>query len=81
VVAREHLDVLRQNGFELADDDESDAPLSNGERAELDGAEDDEGSPLRRGLRLIAQPISKNTVFDMQGTRTRVFVLWDTSTN
>lgn len=58
LVAREHVDVLRQNGFEVDIGDE-----------EVGGSamDDDIEEPRPRGLRLVAQPVSKNTVFDMHG--------------
>ena len=46
LVALENMDVLQQNGFEVA-------------------VEEDQ--PAGRRLKLIAQPVSKNTEFDTQG--------------
>ena len=48
MIARDHLDVLRQNGFEVED---------SGTGNDSDGAR----------LRLVAQPVSKSTTFDMRG--------------
>ena len=48
MIARDHLDVLRQNGFEVED---------SGAGDDSDGAR----------LRLVAQPVSKSTTFDMRG--------------
>lgn len=46
LVALENMNVLQQNGFEVA-------------------VEEDQ--PAGRRLRLVAQPVSKNTEFDSQG--------------
>jgi DNA mismatch repair protein PMS2 len=60
MVARENVDVLKQNGFEIDVGEDGE---------EEEGNEDGEGGEegRRRGLHLVAQPISKNTVFDMHG--------------
>ncbi len=51
MVAIENMDVLRQNGFEVED------------------ADDDEVQEMGSGgrLRLVAQPVSKSTEFDIKG--------------
>ena len=55
MLAVENMDVLKLNGFEL-------------ERAEEQEAfEDEDEAGVRMRLQLIAQPMSKDTVFDMQG--------------
>jgi DNA mismatch repair protein PMS2 len=59
LVAREHVDVLRQNGFEV----------DVGENSVEDDMEEGGDEPRRRGLHLVAQPISKNTVFDTHGAQ------------
>jgi DNA mismatch repair protein PMS2 len=73
-VAREHEDVLRQNGFELEwDEEDLEMDKSEGDDHD-DGYEEDRGEDEnkedvggQRSLRLVALPMSKNTVFGMQG--------------
>lgn len=54
MIARENIDILRQNGFEIA--------VKGG-----DNDVDDEESEVRERVYLVAQPVSKSTVFDMKG--------------
>lgn len=61
LVARDNLDVLRQNGFDIQLDGEDEGPLFSDQGGEEDN------TPVRRGLKLVAQPTSKNVVFDMKG--------------
>ncbi|KAL1675668.1 hypothetical protein EV122DRAFT_280888 [Schizophyllum commune] len=58
MIARDHLDVLRQNGFEVED---------GGARDDSDGAR----------LRLVAQPVSKSTTFDMRDLEELIHLLQD----
>ncbi|KAJ4465810.1 hypothetical protein C8J55DRAFT_246485 [Lentinula edodes] len=60
LVALENLDVLRLNGFEL--EVVSDAQ----EEEDIEMVDDNPQSRVHRKLRLIAQPVSKSTVFDMR---------------
>ncbi|KAG8215650.1 hypothetical protein J3R82DRAFT_7521 [Butyriboletus roseoflavus] len=58
MLALENIDVLKLNGFEL----------ERAEEREIFGDEREEGSEgARMRLQLIAQPMSKDTVFDMKG--------------
>ncbi|KAJ3812661.1 histidine kinase-like ATPase [Lentinula aff. lateritia] len=61
LVALENLDVLRLNGFEL--EVVSDAQE---EEEDIEMVDDNPQSRVHRKLRLIAQPVSKSTVFDMR---------------
>ncbi|KAJ3934300.1 MAG: hypothetical protein NXY57DRAFT_890483 [Lentinula lateritia] len=61
LVALENLDVLRLNGFEL--EVVSDAQE---EEEDFEMVDDNPQSRVHRKLRLIAQPVSKSTVFDMR---------------
>ncbi|KAI5824843.1 DNA mismatch repair protein MutL [Schizophyllum commune Tattone D] len=58
MIARDHLDVLRQNGFEIED---------SGTGNDSDGAR----------LRLVAQPVSKSTTFDMRDLEELIHLLQD----
>ncbi|KAL1721545.1 MutL C terminal dimerization domain-containing protein [Schizophyllum commune] len=58
MIARDHLDVLRQNGFEVED---------SGAGDDSDGAR----------LRLVAQPVSKSTTFDMRDLEELIHLLQD----
>lgn len=58
MLAVENMDVLKLNGFELERVEEQEAIGDEGE-------EGPEG--VRMPLQLIAQPMSKDTVFDMKG--------------
>ena len=58
MLAVENMDVLKLNGFELEQVSEREAP----------GDEGEEGSGVRMRLHLVAQPMSKDTVFDIKGT-------------
>lgn len=58
MLAVENMDVLKLNGFELEQIEEQEAIGDEGE-------EGPEGVRMR--LQLIAQPMSKDTVFDMKG--------------
>uniref|UniRef100_D8Q7M4 DNA mismatch repair protein PMS1 n=1 Tax=Schizophyllum commune (strain H4-8 / FGSC 9210) TaxID=578458 RepID=D8Q7M4_SCHCM len=58
MIARDHLDVLRQNGFEVED---------SGAGNDSDGAR----------LRLVAQPVSKSTTFDMRDLEELIHLLQD----
>jgi DNA mismatch repair protein PMS2 len=69
LIAHEHVDVLRQNGFELEADEADEISVDVDAAHADDHANDHDTTGVRRGLRLVAQPISKNTVFDMHGTR------------
>lgn len=57
MLAVENMDVLKQNGFELEQVEEREGL----------GDEDEEGSGVRMRLQLVAQPMSKDTVFDFKG--------------
>lgn len=58
MLAVENMDVFKLNGFELERIEEKEAV----------GDEDEEGSEgVRMRLQLIAQPMSKDTVFDVKG--------------
>jgi DNA mismatch repair protein PMS2 len=57
MLAVENMDMLKLNGFELA---------QVAEREAL-GEEGEEGSGVRMRLQLVAQPMSKDTVFDIKG--------------
>ncbi|KAG6329255.1 hypothetical protein ID866_9835 [Astraeus odoratus] len=72
LLALENLDVLRQNGFEVSELDgvanggsiDDDAIAGGGD---VPDNEDAEESTLGARLHLVAQPVSKDTVFDMKG--------------
>jgi len=57
MLAVENMDVLKLNGFELEQVEEREALRD----------EDEEGSGARMRLQLVAQPVSKETVFDTKG--------------
>lgn len=57
MLAVENMDVLKLNGFELEQVEELEAFRD----------EDEEGSGVRMRLQLVAQPVSKDTVFDIKG--------------
>lgn len=57
MLALENMDVLKLNGFELEQVEEREASRD----------EDEEGSEVRMRLQLVAQPMSKDTVFDIKG--------------
>jgi hypothetical protein len=61
LVAIENLDVLKRNGFELEvrEDPDSDVEMVDDESS---------GSQMRGRLSLVAQPVSKSTMFDMKGS-------------
>ena len=62
MLAVENMDVLRSNGFEL-------------EQIEEQHAGDEDETESRMRLRLVAQPVSKDTTFDMKGEHT-CCLLW-----
>ncbi|KAH7886658.1 MutL C terminal dimerization domain-containing protein [Phlebopus sp. FC_14] len=55
MLAAENVEILKRNGFEVSQMDESEHP----------SPEEESMSPR---LHLVAQPVSKDTVFDMKGT-------------
>lgn len=60
IVALENIKVLRNNGFDVVttqDDEEN--------------ASDSSSCPTRRRLQLIAQPVSKDTIFGVKGILSR----------
>jgi DNA mismatch repair protein PMS2 len=61
IVAVENLDVLQKNGFEI------EVPDLPSNEDELSDAELAIGNGSRTKLKLVAQPTSKNTVFNMKG--------------
>lgn len=63
LIAVENMDILKRNGFEVAQLDSS-ADTTNMDHDEEEG--DEEGMQSGR-LHLLAQPVSKDTVFDMKG--------------
>ncbi|KAJ3747567.1 hypothetical protein DFH05DRAFT_821716 [Lentinula detonsa] len=75
LVALENLDVLKLNGFELevAGDGQEDDQ-------DIEIVDDDHHNQTHRKLRLIAQPVSKSTVFDMRDLEELIQLLHDRST-
>ncbi|KAL4257180.1 DNA mismatch repair MutL/HexB family protein [Pleurotus pulmonarius] len=66
LVALENIDVLRSNGFDVvaAQDDEG-------------NASDSSSSPTRRRLQLVAQPVSKDTVFGVKDLEELIQLMHD----
>ncbi|KAF4582707.1 hypothetical protein EYR40_002631 [Pleurotus pulmonarius] len=66
LVALENIDVLRSNGFDVvaAQDDEG-------------NASDSGSSPTRRRLQLVAQPVSKDTVFGVKDLEELIQLMHD----
>ena len=62
MLAVENMDMLKLNGFEL----------EQVEEREASGDDEEEGSGVRMRLHLVAQPMSKDTVFDIKGTVPRL---------
>lgn len=58
MLAVENLDVLKLNGFELERVEE---------REEFGDEREDDSESVRMQLQLVAQPMSKDTVFDIKG--------------
>jgi len=58
LVAIENLDVLKKNGFELEVREDPDIEMLDDEPS---------GTQVHRRLKLVAQPVSKSTMFDMKG--------------
>lgn len=58
MLAVENVDVLKLNGFELERVEEREA---------FEDEREEESEGVRMRLQLVAQPMSKDTVFDMKG--------------
>ncbi|KAJ4482401.1 DNA mismatch repair protein [Lentinula aciculospora] len=75
LLALENLDVLKLNGFELEVGGDT---QEVGDDIEM--RDDNRQSPTYRQLRLVAQPVSKSTVFDMRDLEELIQLLHDRST-
>ncbi|KAF5368077.1 hypothetical protein D9758_004384 [Tetrapyrgos nigripes] len=71
LVAIENLDVLRSNGFELEVRKDPDIEMLDNEMS---------GTQMRSRLSLVAQPVSKSTVFDMKDLEELIHLLQDRPT-
>ncbi|KAI9566649.1 hypothetical protein HD554DRAFT_1104666 [Boletus coccyginus] len=67
MLAVENMDVLKLNGFELEQVEELEAFRD----------EDEEGSGVRMRLQLVAQPVSKDTVFDIKDLEELIHLMQD----
>ncbi|KAF8435426.1 MutL C terminal dimerization domain-containing protein [Boletus edulis BED1] len=67
MLAVENMDVLRLNGFEL----------EQVEERETFGDEDEEESGVRMRVQLVAQPMSKDTVFDIKDLEELIHLMQD----
>ena len=66
LLAIENVDVLRKNGFEVQIEGEKNNSVLR-EVEGLEGEEEGEHEMVGGRLKLVAQPVSKSTVFDMKG--------------
>ncbi|KAK7436203.1 ATP-binding mismatch repair protein [Stygiomarasmius scandens] len=71
LVAIENLDVLKKNGFELEVPEDPDVEMLDDETS---------GTQVHRRLKLVAQPVSKSTMFDMKDLEELIHLLQDRPT-